>query len=165
MLNVTVLDTEGLQPRPSNLTYVEFILSPYARIFYGINAQLITRPKLFYLSNPDEGPAMSSFSINSLLDLQESEYGSSSLNRARKQTFTLQKPASLCKESTDLRRSPNLITALGTENASYEGKDNTVSNSMFLASIETFFVPFTELDPETAQSQRNLFRLNGPTTG
>ncbi|XP_015761305.1 PREDICTED: homeobox protein XENK-2-like [Acropora digitifera] len=63
---------------------------------------------------------MSSFSINSLLDLQESEYGSSSLNRARKQAFTLQKPASLCKESTDLRRSPSLITALGTENASYE---------------------------------------------
>jgi len=57
MLNVSLLDTEGLQPRPLKLTHVSFILSPYARIFYGVNAWLIMISQAQPLSIPDEDPA------------------------------------------------------------------------------------------------------------
>ena len=65
---------------------------------------------------------MTSFSINSILDLQETKCGSSQTNSARKNAFAFEELEEhvMSKEYRVHRRSPN--SALDSEDASYEGK-------------------------------------------
>lgn len=67
---------------------------------------------------------MTSFSINSILDLQETKNGSPQTSRARKSTFAFQEEIEEQTEYRDGRRSPNTSSSLDREDklTSYEGK-------------------------------------------
>ncbi|XP_068687878.1 homeobox protein Nkx-2.2-like [Montipora capricornis] len=98
---------------------------------------------------------MSSFSINSLLDLQESEHGSTSTNRAGKNALNSEEQASVRrKEYIDPRRSPNLSPVLETDNTSYEA-DSTEK----LDSEDYLHEDGVELDQEIPSTKKRKRRV------
>ena len=76
---------------------------------------------------------MTSFSINSILDLQDTKRGPSPTNRVHKNVFAFEEleEDAMNRENRDIRRSPNSRPALETDNASYEGKGYTTLYFIF----------------------------------
>ena len=98
---------------------------------------------------------MSSFSINSLLDIQDSKCGSSPANRTRKNAFAFQELEEqvISREYRDHRRSPGSSPSLETENASYEGKTYVAFYIIFpvclsLGTLKDYFCRCVVLYPD-----------------
>lgn len=81
-------------------------------------------PRTIFLKTGWSACDMTSFSINSILDLQETKNGSPQTSRAHKSTFAFQEEIEEQTEYSDGRRSPNTSSSLDREDklTSYEGK-------------------------------------------
>lgn len=102
------------------------VLSPCACIFYGSNTRLKIRCQTLSLSLQTGWSScdMSSFSINSILDLHDSKRCSSSTNHAAKNSIAFEELEEqvMSKEYKRHSGSPNLRPSLETDDSSYEGK-------------------------------------------
>ena len=97
---------------------------------------------------------MTSFSINSILDLEDSKCGTSPVDRVRKNALAFEQLEDqvMSKDYSDHRRSPNSSPALETDNASYEGKRYTVSCSMVTSILVACLIIWRSgvLEPESS---------------
>lgn len=97
---------------------------------------------------------MSSFSINSILDLQDNKCSTSPVDRVRRNALAFEQLEDqvTSKDYSDHRRSPNSSPALETDNASYEGKRYTVSCSMVSSILVACLIIWRSgvLEPESS---------------
>ena len=148
MLNVSQVDTEALQPRLLKVTHVALFYPLVRAYFTAPTLGLKIRYQTLSLSLQTGWSScdMSSFSINSILDLHDSKCCSSSTNHAAKNAIAFEELEEqvLSKEYREHSRSPNLRPSLETDDSSYEGKVYTLVYLTFTSlpeSVTCFFIP------------------------